>query len=306
MTIDIPFGNIIGGEVVATGRVTQLESPVDGRVLGKLVLAGREETLKAIDSAFEAFHGKWAVTGVKKRQEILAKLASIVQDKSERYATLESLNTGKTLRQSMFMDIPLAISHMQYFAETKEFEFSRFIEHPEYPGTKGIVQNAPMGVVAAIAPWNVPLLMAVWKTAPTLLAGNTVVLKPSQYTPLTALELAHDALDAGLPPGVLNVVSGPGDEVGNTLLTDDRVAMVSFTGSTSTGRKVASLAGQYLKKVTLELGGKSPNIVLPDADISHAAKGVLFGIFLNSGQLCESGSRLIVHKSVKEKLLNSI
>lgn len=302
MSVDL-MRNFVNGEFVDEGRKVTITSPVDGKPVSEVILADKKSTMEAIDSAYEAYYRSWAETTVRERQALLSKLARLVQEKSNEYALMESINTGKTLRQSMLMDIPLGISHIEYFAGTDEFKFSREITHPEYPDTRGIVQNAPMGVVGAIAPWNVPFLMAVWKIAPAVLAGNTIVLKPSHHTPMTALNLAKDIRDAGFPPGVINIVAGTGSEVGNTICTDDRVSMVSFTGSTATGKKVMSMASESLKKVTLELGGKSPNIVLPDADLDHAAKGILFGIFLNSGQLCESGSRLIVHSSVREKLI---
>ena len=298
--------NFVNGEFVDEGRKVTVTSPVDGKPVSEVILADKKSTMEAIDSAYEAYYRSWAETTVRERQALLSKLARLVQEKSNEYAFMESINTGKTLRQSMLMDIPLGISHIEYFAGTDEFKFSREITHPEYPDTRGIVQNAPMGVVGAIAPWNVPFLMAVWKIAPAVLAGNTIVLKPSHHTPMTALNLAKDIRDAGFPPGVINIVAGTGSEVGNTICTDDRVSMVSFTGSTATGKKVMSMSSESLKKVTLELGGKSPNIVLPDADMDHAAKGILFGIFLNSGQLCESGSRLIVHSSVREKLIGKM
>ncbi len=302
MSVDL-MRNFVNGEFVDEGRKVTITSPVDGKPVSEVILADKKSTMEAIDSAYEAYYRSWAETTVRERQALLSKLARLVQEKSNEYAFMESINTGKTLRQSMLMDIPLGISHIEYFAGTDEFKFSREITHPEYPDTRGIVQNAPMGVVGAIAPWNVPFLMAVWKIAPAVLAGNTIVLKPSHHTPMTALNLAKDIRDAGFPPGVINIVAGTGSEVGNTICTDDRVSMVSFTGSTATGKKVMSMSSESLKKVTLELGGKSPNIVLPDADLDHAAKGILFGIFLNSGQLCESGSRLIVHSSVREKLI---
>jgi acyl-CoA reductase-like NAD-dependent aldehyde dehydrogenase len=305
MTGDL-MKNFVNGEFVDEGKKVTISSPVDGNPICDVILANKKSTLEAIDSAYEAYYRSWAETSVRERQAMLSRLARLVEEKSNEYATMESINTGKTLRQSMLMDIPLGISHIEYFAGTDEFKFSRDIMHPEYPDTRGIVQNAPMGVVGAIAPWNVPFLMAVWKIAPAVLAGNTVVLKPSHHTPLTALNLAKDIREAGFPPGVINIVAGNGSEVGNTICTDDRVSMVSFTGSTATGKKVMSMASESLKKVTLELGGKSPNIVMPDADLNHAAKGILFGIFLNSGQLCESGSRLIVHSSVREKLIRKM
>ncbi|MEM0117255.1 MAG: aldehyde dehydrogenase family protein [Conexivisphaerales archaeon] len=297
------YGNLIDGRYDYEGEEEKLFSPADGSEVAIITKASYEKAKEAIDSAEDAFRNVWSKTTVEQRQKILLKLAEIVQERAEEYARLESLNTGKTLRQSTFMDIPLGIEHISYFAKMKEFRPEREIEHPEYPGTRGIVQYLPLGVVAAIAPWNVPFLMAVWKIAPALLAGNCVVLKPSHYTPLTALELAEDAIRAGLPAGVLNVVVGEADKVGNALLESQKVNHVSFTGSTKTGLDVMRKASNSLKRITLELGGKSPNIVFEDADIDRAAKGVLFGIYLNSGQLCESGSRLLVHSSIKEKLL---
>lgn len=300
------YGNFINGAMNFKGEEEILYSPADGREIAVITMADYEKAKEAIDSAEDAFRNVWSNVPLQRRRQLLLKLSEIVQERSEEYALLESLNTGKTLRQSTFMDIPLGIEHISYFAKTDEFRDSREIEHPEYPGTRGIIQYLPLGVVAAIAPWNVPFLMAVWKVAPALLAGNTVVLKPSHYTPLTALELAEDAKKAGLPDGVLNVVVGEGSTVGNALIESQKVNHVSFTGSTKTGRDVMMKSSSSFKKVTLELGGKSPNIVFDDADISRAAKGVLFGIYLNSGQLCESGSRLLVQSSIKDRLMDRI
>ena len=295
------YGNIIGGREDFDGEEAVLRSPADGSTIATVVYADREKTREAIDAASSAFK-KWSEMSVHDRQVLLLKLADRVQSKAEEYSMLETLNTGKTIRQSTMMDVPLGIEHIHYFGTTSEFPKTREIEHPEFPGTRGIVQYAPVGVVGAIAPWNLPFLMAVWKVAPALLAGNTVVLKPSHYTPLTALELARDGKEVGFPDGVMNTLTGKGETVGQTLVSSPRVNMVSFTGSTATGeRLLSSSAG--VKKFTLELGGKSPNIVFEDADLEKAAKGVMFGIYLNSGQLCESGSRLIVQSSVREKFL---
>lgn len=299
------FGNYIDGKIDKDGKETTLLSPVDGSEFCRLFLADEEKTREAIDSAETAFK-KWSGTTLNQRQEIFSKLLEIVEGKVDRYAWLESANTGRTIRQSTFMDVTIAIEHIRHFANTKEFVESREIEHPEYPGTRGTIQYKPMGVVGGVAPWNVPLLMAVWKIMPALLTGNTVVLKPSHFTPATAFELAGDLSAAGLPPGVLNVVTGEGSVVGTTLSKSDKIRVLSFTGSTATGKRVSREAGGTLKKILMELGGKSPNIVLEDADLDKAARGVLFGIFLHSGQLCESGSRLLVQDSVKDKLLNRI
>ncbi len=306
MNDDKTFGSIIDGREDLDGEMHDLTSPVDGSVMSKISFASREKVKEAIDSASEAFEKKWLHTSIAERKKLLIKLADRILERSDDYVNLESMNTGKTLRQSMLMDIPLGIEHIRYFGEETGFAYSRNIMHPEYPESTGTIQNAPMGVVGAIAPWNVPFLMAVWKIAPALLAGNTVVLKPSHFTPMTALELARDALEVGFPRGVLNVVCGYGDVVGDTLARSSKVSMVSFTGSTNTGKKVMEAASGAIKKVTLELGGKSPNIVFDDCDLDRAALGVMFGIFLNSGQLCESGSRLIVQSGIRERFVSKL
>ena len=298
------YGNWVGGREDFEGEPHLLKSPADGRDVATVTYASAAKADEAVAAARDASRS-WRTASLEVRQGLLARLMDRVQARADTYAFLESLNTGKTLRQSTLMDIPLGIDNLRYFASTREFAVERRIEHPEFPGTYGIVQYAPMGVVAGIAPWNVPFLMAVWKLAPALLAGNTVVLKPSHHTPLTALELGRDALAAGFPPGVVNVVTGTGSVVGDALLKNPSVNMVSFTGSTKTGLDLLARASG-LKKFTMELGGKSPNVVFADADLELAAKGVMFGIYLNSGQLCESGSRLVIESSVREAFLERL
>ncbi len=299
------YSSFIDGRFLESGELRDIKSPGNGETIARVQFATLHEVEDAIDAAY-TIQDKWAATALKKRKQLLSRLAEIIQSRSDEYIDLETRNTGKTIRQTSFMDVPLAIEHLSYFGNERRFKSEAKIEHPEYPGTYGIVQNAPMGVVAAVVPWNVPLLMAIWKLGPALLTGNTVVLKPSSYTPITALELARDSIRAGFPPGVLNVIAGKGSVIGNTLVRSNKVNMVSFTGSSSTGREIMRDSSESLKKVVLELGGKSPNIVFSDADLKMAAKGVLFGIYLNSGQLCESGSRLIVENSVREQFLSEI
>jgi len=295
------YGNVIGGQEDFEGEEVKLRSPADGSLITTVVHADRAKTVEAIDAAEDAFR-KWSATSVPERQDLLLKLADRVQSRAEEYSLLEALETGKTIRQSTIMDIPISIEHIRYFGTTKDIPSTREVAHPEYPGTKGIIQYAPMGVIGAIVPWNLPFVLTIWKVAPALLEGNTVVVKPSHYTPLTALELARDAKEAGFPDGVLNTVTGGGASVGQTIVSSPKVNMVSFTGSTETGEKLMS-ASVGVKKFTMELGGKSPNIVFEDANLEKAVKGVLFGIYLNSGQICESGSRLIVQSSIKERFL---
>lgn len=300
--MDDYFPNRIGNKDDTSGIEYTLKSPVNGEVIGHGYMGNRDTVSRAIDASVEAF-SKWSSTPLRERRRILLKLSDIMQEKSEKYAYLESLNTGKTIRQSTFFDTSLSIEHVRYFASTDEFKEERRILHPEYPGTEGIIQYRPMGVVASIVPWNVPLLMAVWKSIPPILSGNTVILKPSHYTPVTAIELSRDFELAGLPPGVLNIVAGDGSVIGEALAKSNEVRVLSFTGSTATGKIVSGMASGTIKKVIMELGGKSPNIVFDDADMDRAAKGILMGIFLHSGQLCESGSRLLVHKNALSKLL---
>jgi acyl-CoA reductase-like NAD-dependent aldehyde dehydrogenase len=300
------YGNIINGKEEIQGEKIPLKSPVDGSLMGYIVNSGRDTVERAIKSCRKTFNEFYVSSDIKSRQKLIEKLAAIVQSKAGTYADLESRNTGKTIRQSTFMDIPLAISHIRYFAETDEFMFQRNIKHPEYPGTYGIVQNAPMGVVAAITPWNVPFLMAVWKIIPAVLAGNAVVIKPSHYTPLSSIELVRDMKAAGFPDGLVNLINGTGKTAGNYLIESDNIDMISFTGSTPTGSRIMEKAAKNIKKVSLELGGKSPNIVFDDADLDHAVKGVIFGIFLNAGQLCESASRLIIHENILDAFLDKM
>ncbi len=295
------YGNIVDGKEDYEGETVALRSPADGSEIARVIYADSEKTKKAIDAASKAFES-WSRTTLKERQLLLSKLAERIESRAQEYSFIESQNTGKTIRQSTLMDIPLGIEHIRYFATIKDPLPQREIDHPEYPGSRGFVQYEPMGIVGAIAPWNVPFLMAVWKLVPAILSGNTVVLKPSHHTPLTALELARDIIEAGFPPGVVNTLTGRGSTVGQTLVSSPKVNMISFTGSTATGEKLLS-SSRGVKKFTLELGGKSPNLVFEDADLEKAVKGVLFGIYLNSGQLCESGSRLIVQSSIKDKFL---
>ncbi|EQD27444.1 betaine-aldehyde dehydrogenase, partial [mine drainage metagenome] len=299
------YGNFINGANDIEGQEYEIISPINGKIFAKAVKADGEKTREAIDIAYES-REKWEKTSVSQRKKIFIRLSEIFETRMDDYAKLEAENTGRTMRQSFFMDTNIALEHIKYFSTTNEFKFNRKIKHPEFPQSHGIIQNMPLGVVGGISPWNVPLLMAIWKIFPALLAGNTMVLKPSHYTPFTTLELASDLEKAGLPHGVLNVVTGEGSVIGKVLSESEKVRGLSFTGSTETGRTVTRNAAGTIKKIVMELGGKSPNIVLEDADIDRAAKGVLFGIFLHSGQLCESGSRLLIQSSIKEKFLKRL
>ncbi len=205
-----------------------------------------------------------------------------------------------------FFDVPMATACMEYYATLEAGELRKRIEQPDFPGTYGIIDHEPYGVVDSFVPWNVPILMASWKVAPALLAGNSVVLKPSHLIPLTALKLGEILYQAGLPRGTLSVITGIDREIGGELASSKNVDVLSFTGSTETGKEVMQLAASKVKKTLLELGGKSPNIVLDDADLDIAVKGAMFAIFLHSGQLCESGTRLLLAEKIHDTFMKKM
>lgn len=303
---ELKIGSIVDNEVRLEGENNELFSPSTGEFIGRVYQADRDMVRMAIDSADSAFHDVWIDFSLNERKKLLMKLYERVLERGDIYAHAEALNTGRTLRQAMLMDLPISIDHLNYFAVENEFKTERSLEHPDYPGTEGKIQYAPFGVVGAIAPWNVPLLMAIWKTIPAILSGNTVVLKPSHYTPASAFELVNDMVEVGFPAGVINLVPGTGKNVGTELVANEKVRMVSFTGSTATGKQIVKDSAVGIKKVVLELGGKSPTIVFSDCDFAQTVKGVLFSIYLHMGQLCESGSRLIVENSIREKFMAAL
>lgn len=304
---------LVGGkwEKPESGEYGRAIDPSNGSVVAEFAVAGKEDTGRAVEAGRRAFeHGEWSRFSYRKRAGVLARAAEIMEEISEELNELESRNGGKPIRQASFFDIPLAISCIQYYAslgESADREGSQFgrrkIEQPDYPGTYGIIDHEPYGLVGAIVPWNVPLLMAAWKTAPALLAGNSVLLKPSHITPLTALKLGEIFYRAGLPEGTLSVLPGEGKVVGSELASNRDIDALSFTGSTETGKEVMRLCSGNAKKVMLELGGKSPNIVFEDANLDRAVRAAMFAVFLHSGQLCESGTRLLLSKKIYDKFL---
>jgi aldehyde dehydrogenase (NAD+) len=300
---------LIDGEwtEASSGAKMTLLDPSNAEPIGTVPRCGREETLKAIDAARRAFdRGKWPRMKPKERAEVLQKAAKILSDRQAELALLETRNAGKPIRQSTYFDMALAADHLGYFGELARGLKAKRIRQPDLEGSHGVVLREPMGVVAGICPWNLPLLMAVWKAGPALAAGNTVILKPASITPLTTLELAKALLEAGLPTDALQVLTGPGEEIGTLLSSHPGVDKVSFTGSTEVGRDVLLKAAPTIKRTTMELGGKSANILLEDADLDRAIDGALFGIFLNSGQLCESGSRLLVPRKREAEVLERL
>ena len=257
---------------------------------------------RAVAAARRAFEdGPWARMSARDRGRLLIRVAALLEARAEDFARLESSNVGKPIRESRLIDVPLAVDAFEYYAGTATKVLGETLP---VPGERlAFTVREPVGVVGAITPFNFPLLMAAWKLAPALACGNTVVLKPAPETPLTTLELAGLCAEAGLPDGVVTVLPG-GTPAGAALVEHPAVDKVAFTGSTDVGRGIAASAGQRLKRVSLELGGKAPNIVFDDAELDRAVAGALFGIFWNAGEICTAGSRILVHRPVYDAFLD--
>jgi aldehyde dehydrogenase (NAD+) len=293
-----------------SGDTYDVVNPSTEEILAKVPKGGQADAAKAVMAARRCFDGgEWRNKTQQQRTETMYAIARHLADVSGDWALLESQNGGSTIRKTSVADVPLAIAHFRSLAEQALsipwYEPLPWVDIPNV--SWNFVQREPIGVCVGIIPWNFPLLMAVWKIAPAIAMGNSVVLKPSPLTPLTALRLAQAIDETGLlPRGVLNVVTGPGTEIGEELVSHPEVDKVAFTGSTRTGRRILEMAAQTIKKVTVELGGKSANIVCPDADIDLAVDGSLFATFFHQGQVCESGTRLYVHEDVYDEFLEKM
>lgn len=303
------YDNFIGGQFVApvNGIYFDNVSPIDGKVFTQAARSGKEDIELALDAAHAAFPA-WSKSSPTSRSILLNKIADVMEQNLAYLATIETIDNGKPYRESSLVDLPLCIDHYRYFAGVIRAEEGTISEHDEH--TVSICLNEPIGVVGQIIPWNFPLLMATWKIAPALAAGCCVVVKPAEQTPTSImcwLELIKDIL----PAGVLNVVTGFGPEAGKPLAQSPRVAKVSFTGETTTGRLIMQYASENLNPVTMELGGKSPNIFFPsiaDADDEYFDKAiegaVLFAV--NQGEVCTCPSRILVHESIYEKFMSRV
>jgi aldehyde dehydrogenase (NAD+) len=305
-TLDRPFGLFIGGAEVPGGRgeTVTLLNPANNQPLAVTSVAGPDDARGAMEVADRAFReSPWSSGDGAQRTQALFRLARLVEEHAGRLAELETLNMGKTLRESK-SDIDFVVRTLEYMAGLADKIEGETVP---VPGARfDYTVREPLGVTVHIAPWNYPLLLAVRSVAPALAAGNAVVLKPASLTPLTALLFARLAHDAGIPDGIFNVLVGAGRDVGEALLRDPRAASVSFTGSVEVGRRIAQLAAERVIPSVLELGGKSPVVVLPDADLDRAARAIANGIFGNAGQMCWAGSRLLVARSVEDELLEKI
>jgi acyl-CoA reductase-like NAD-dependent aldehyde dehydrogenase len=302
-----PHRLLIGGERLeaADCRTFDTLDPSTGRVIAPVAYAGADDVDRAVRAAREAFDdGRWSGIAAAERTSAMLALADAIDAHADELAQLESLDNGKPLKIAKRVDVKLAAEHIRYFAGWPTRITGEVLPVAQR-GMHCYTRKEPVGVAGQIIPWNFPLLMAAWKTGPALAAGCTVVLKPAEQTPLTALRLGELALEAGLPEGVLNVITGDG-ETGAALVDHPGVDKIAFTGSTAVGREIGAKAGRALKRVTLELGGKSPNIILPDADLEQAVKGAYQAIYYNSGQACNAGSRLFVHSDQYEEVMGGL
>jgi aldehyde dehydrogenase (NAD+) len=300
----------INGEWVAArdGKEFPAIDPSTGETFATVAQAGKADAERAIAAARTAFDdGRWSGLKPEKRAAFLLKIAEGIKAKAGELAELESRDQGGTLRKTKG-DVGGAVHTFRTQAAlATEVPQQETLPVTVAPGPSlNYVRHEPIGVSGAIIPWNFPLLMGAWKIAPALAAGNTVVLKPSENTPLTALELASIIQEAGVPDGVVNVIPGFGPGAGETLVASMDVDKIAFTGSTATGRRILQLASSNIKKVTLELGGKSANIILDDADVPFAVDGAIWGIYYNAGQVCNAGSRLLVHRSLHDDVVDRL
>jgi acyl-CoA reductase-like NAD-dependent aldehyde dehydrogenase len=300
----------INGEWVdaASGETFETYAPSTGEKIADVAKAGRDDAVRAVEAARKAFDdGPWSRMSGKDRAAKLRKVAEIITARSQEIAEIESRDGGGTIKKSMFADVPGGASSFNFFADCAENE-PDVVDRGEnpFPPAKSLVRREPFGVCTGIVPWNFPFIMASWKIAPAIAAGNTCVLKPASFTSLSAIEMVKACEEAGIPPGVVNLITGPGGSAGEELAQHPLVDKVAFTGSTEVGRRIMQLASGTVKKVTLELGGKSANIVLDDADLDLAAAGVLWGTFFHNGQVCESGTRALVSRKIYDEFVGML
>ncbi len=296
-SIDERYGLFINGEFVEPeeGQYFETINPGTEETISSVALASETDVDRAVKAARKAYNGSWSKMSGADRGKYIFRIARILQERAREFSTIESLDGGKPIRESRDIDIPLAAAHFFYYAGwADKLEYA-------FPGRK----PKSLGVAGQVIPWNFPLLMAAWKIAPALACGNTVVLKPAETTPLTAMKLAEVIRDAGLPPGVVNIVTGAGD-TGAAIVNHPDVDKVAFTGSTEVGRIIQRALAGTGKKYTLELGGKAANIIFADAAIDQAVEGIVNGIFFNQGHVCCAGSRLLVQESVAAEVIRKL
>ncbi|MDW3802978.1 aldehyde dehydrogenase family protein [Staphylococcus saprophyticus] len=310
MTVDIKnyldenYGLFINGEFVKghSDETLEVKNPATGETLSHITKANEKDVDTAVAAAQEAFES-WSLTSKTERANLLRQISNKMMENKEKIATIETLNNGKPIRETSGIDIPYAARHFNYFAsviETHEGSVNDIDKN-----TMSIIRHEPIGVVGAVVAWNFPMLLASWKIAPAIAAGNTIVIQPSSSTPLSLLEVAKIFQEI-LPKGVVNVVTGKGSESGNAIFNHEGVNKLSFTGSTNVGYQVAEAGAKRIVPATLELGGKSANIILDDANLDLAVEGIQLGILFNQGEVCSAGSRLLVQEGIYDKLISRL
>ena len=290
-----------------SGATFDCVSPGTGRVIAQVAACDADDVDRAVAGARRAFEsGVWSRLAPKQRKKTLQRFAALIEANRDELALLETLDMGKPITDSRNVDVPLAAEAIAYYAEAIDKVYDEVA--PTDPSSVVMIVREPLGVVAAVVPWNFPLLMATWKLGPALATGNSVVLKPAEQSPLTALRLGELASEAGIPDGVLQIVPGLGEQAGRALGLHPDVDMVAFTGSTEVGKLFLRYSGESnMKRLALECGGKSPHVVFPDCgDLEAAAQAAAWGVFYNQGEVCNAGSRLLVHADVKDELLERI
>ncbi|MDD5730786.1 MAG: aldehyde dehydrogenase family protein [Candidatus Omnitrophica bacterium] len=299
---------LVNGELRETGEKQEVIDPSCGEVITEVCVASSKEIELALQSARDGFDkGAWPGLSLKERKEFILKISQGILDNAQELASLETLNTGKPIKESTFMDIPSAAKTFEHFANNLEkyLEQENIAISAATGDSESRLSRQPQGVVVLIVPWNYPLLIASWKMAQALAAGNTVILKPSSLTPLTALKLAEIIQGAGLPDGSVNILNGPGQDLGEALCSDKRVDMVSFTGSNEVGKEIINYSSRNVKKLIMELGGKSAGIIFKDADLESAVNGSLCSVFLNQGQMCTAMSRIFVEDGIYDRFIEN-
>ncbi|MFE4896002.1 aldehyde dehydrogenase [Peribacillus butanolivorans] len=293
----------INGEYInaVSGETFDTIDPSTNRKLASVANASEKDVKHAIEVAQRTFEsGVWSEMPVEERSKILCKMSDLVMERVNELALIETLDVGKPIKESREFDIPRAASNLRFFAEMAKYVHQ---EHYQQSKHMSYTKYAAAGVTSLIIPWNLPFMQMTWKVSAALAAGNTVIVKPASYTPLSAVMLGEIANEAGLPPGVLNIITGPGGTVGTAMSTNPYVRRISFVGETTTGKTVMKNAASQLIPVSLELGGKSANIVFEDADLDEAVKGSIEAIFRNQGEICLAGSRLLVQESIYDRFL---
>lgn len=300
MAMEKYIKNYINGALIpaASGEYLDNVNPATGQVYSQLPDSGPEDVDRAVEAAAKAFPA-WSMLDVQKRYRILSRLADVIEQNLEAFARAETTDNGKVLSLSSSVDIPRAQANFRFFA-TAILHFASEA-HPMPGQAVNYTLRQPLGVVGCISPWNLPLYLFTWKIAPALAAGNTVVAKPSELTPMTAFLLSKAAMEAGLPPGVLNIVHGLGGKAGQAIVEHEQVKAISFTGGTRTGEQIARLAAPKFKKLSLELGGKNPNLIFADCDFDQMLFDTLRSSFSNNGQICLCGSRIYVQRPIYER-----